>query len=99
MCRNTSETYMLLYDCKNEKCVVTDVMFLLYHCSVTLHFKFPDGSRKSAKANIGENILDAVLSNNLDIDGYGMLSISAVKYKSVLVTYTSTALANNIEGC
>jgi len=41
-------------------------------CSVTIHFKFPDGSRKTAKANVGENLLDAVLSNNLDIDGYGM---------------------------
>ena len=41
-------------------------------CSVTIHFKFPDGTRKTAKANVGDNLLDAVLSNNLDIDGYGM---------------------------
>jgi len=41
-------------------------------CRVRIHFKFPDGSRKTAVANVGENLLDAVLSSNLDIDGYGM---------------------------
>jgi len=39
--------------------------------TVSIIFKFPDGSRKTAKAKIGENILDAVLQNHLDIDGYG----------------------------
>jgi len=43
----------------------------LCYCSVTVHFKFADGSKKTAKAKVGENLLDAVLSNNLDIDGYG----------------------------
>ena len=45
-------------------------------CSVTVHFKFPDGSRKTAKAKVGENLLDAVMSNNLDIDGYGTVITS-----------------------
>jgi len=44
----------------------------LWFCSVTIHFKFPDGSRKTANAKVGENLLDAVLTSNLDIDGYGM---------------------------
>ena len=41
-------------------------------CRVTIHFRFADGSKKTAKAAVGENLLDAALSNNLDIDGYGM---------------------------
>jgi urease alpha subunit len=39
-----------------------------------IHFKFPDGTKKSAAAKVGENILDTVISNHLDIDGYGMLA-------------------------
>jgi hypothetical protein len=39
-----------------------------------IHFKFPDGTKKSANAKVGENLLDTVISNHLDIDGYGMPS-------------------------
>jgi len=31
----------------------------------------PDGKRKAAKAKLGDSLLDVVLENNLDIDGYG----------------------------
>lgn len=33
----------------------------------------PDGKRKAAKAKLGDSLLDVVLENNLDIDGYGKL--------------------------
>lgn len=39
--------------------------------TVTIHFVMPDGKRKAAKAKLGDSLLDVVLENNLDIDGYG----------------------------
>lgn len=35
----------------------------------------PDGKRKPAKAKLGDNLLDVVLENQLDIDGYGLLRL------------------------
>jgi hypothetical protein len=43
---------------------------------VTIYFKFPDGSQKTAAAKVGDNLLDAVISNHLDIDGYGTITRS-----------------------
>lgn len=39
--------------------------------TVSISFKFPDGTYKKAKAKVGETLLDAVLQSHLDIDGYG----------------------------
>jgi len=33
-----------------------------------------------AKAKIGDNLLDVVLSNNLDIDGYGVYCVTYLIY-------------------
>ena len=40
-------------------------------CRITLHFVLSDGKRKTASAKLGDNLLDVVLENELDIDGYG----------------------------
>lgn len=39
--------------------------------TVTINFILPDGKRKEARAKLGDSLLDVVIDNNLDIDGYG----------------------------
>lgn len=31
----------------------------------------PDGEKVTAKAKVGDNLLDVVIENNVDIDGFG----------------------------
>ena len=38
---------------------------------MTVYFKLPSGEKKPAEAKIGDNMLDVVMENNLDIDGFG----------------------------
>ena len=38
---------------------------------VKVTFVKPDGSRQTAKGKIGENLLDIVVDNEIDIDGFG----------------------------
>ncbi|XP_074640081.1 adrenodoxin-like isoform X2 [Tubulanus polymorphus] len=38
---------------------------------VTLHFLNVNGEKVSVNANVGDNILDVVIDNDIDIDGYG----------------------------
>ncbi|XP_062571507.1 adrenodoxin-like isoform X1 [Saccostrea cucullata] len=39
--------------------------------AVTVHFIMPDGSRVSANSKVGENLLDIIVDNDIDIDGFG----------------------------
>ncbi|KAI0224263.1 Adrenodoxin-like protein 2, mitochondrial [Lamellibrachia satsuma] len=39
--------------------------------TVTVYFNLPSGEKKAAKAKIGDNLLDVIMENNLDIDGFG----------------------------
>lgn len=64
---NTSDISFIIY------LSVFKVFFSLFCSSVTIHFNLPDGQRKTAKAKVGDNLLDTVLQNQLDIDGYGWL--------------------------
>ena len=38
---------------------------------MTVYFNLPSGEKKAAKAKIGDNLLDVIMENNLDIDGFG----------------------------
>ena len=38
---------------------------------VSVTFVSPDGSKQIAKSKIGENLLDIVIDNDVDIDGFG----------------------------
>ena len=38
---------------------------------VTLTFMMPGGERCEAKAKVGDNLLDVIIENDVDIDGYG----------------------------
>ena len=38
---------------------------------VSVTFVFPNGDKKTAKTKIGENLLDVVIDNDVDIDGFG----------------------------
>jgi len=38
---------------------------------VNVTFVFPDGEKAQAKAKVGDNLLDIVIENNVDIDGFG----------------------------
>ncbi|KAL8620932.1 Adrenodoxin, mitochondrial [Nucella lapillus] len=39
--------------------------------TVTLAFIMPDGEKTETKAAIGDNLLDVIIDNNVDIDGFG----------------------------
>ena len=36
-----------------------------------MNFMAPDGTKMPAKAKVGDNLLDIVIENDLDLDGYG----------------------------
>lgn len=38
---------------------------------VTVNFVLDDGTKFTAKAKVGTNLLDVVIDNNLDLDGFG----------------------------
>ena len=42
-------------------------------CRVTVHFLTGNGERQSAKAKVGDNLLDVIIENEIDIDGFGMI--------------------------
>ncbi|XP_048770004.1 adrenodoxin-like [Ostrea edulis] len=39
--------------------------------TVTVHFVMSDGSKQSTKTKVGENLLDIIIDNDIDIDGFG----------------------------
>lgn len=43
----------------------------VFFCSVMVHFIMPDGSKQTAKTKVGENLLDIIVDNDIDIDGFG----------------------------
>lgn len=38
---------------------------------VSVHFVSQDGSKYTANAKVGDNLLDVVVDNDIDIDGFG----------------------------
>jgi hypothetical protein len=38
---------------------------------VAVHFTLADGSRHTAHAKVGDNLLDIIIENDIDIDGFG----------------------------
>lgn len=42
---------------------------------VTVHFINRDGDKLTAHGKIGDSLLDVVVDNNLDIDGFGKLKL------------------------
>ncbi|OBS80296.1 hypothetical protein A6R68_21502 [Neotoma lepida] len=41
---------------------------------ITVYFKNRDGETLTAKGKVGDSLLDVVIENNLDIDGFGKCS-------------------------
>ncbi|KAK2157512.1 hypothetical protein NP493_1855g00030 [Ridgeia piscesae] len=39
--------------------------------TVTVYFTLPSGEKKAAKAKIGDNLLDVILENNVEVEGFG----------------------------
>ncbi|XP_060568550.1 adrenodoxin-like isoform X1 [Ruditapes philippinarum] len=39
--------------------------------TVSVHFVCSDGSKHTANAKVGDNLLDVVIDNDIDIDGFG----------------------------
>ena len=48
-------------------------------CRVTVYFTLPSGEKKAAKAKIGDNLLDVILENNVDVEGFGKDCLSLVR--------------------
>ena len=38
---------------------------------VTIHFMMRDGQKRSVQAKVGDNLLDVVVDEEVDIDGFG----------------------------
>lgn len=75
------------------------VIFVIFYRKVTIHFDFPNGSRKTVEAKVGTNILDVVLDYDVDIDGFGMCSIFIVHkclYTSVINLSSSQMYGLNL---
>lgn len=49
---------------------------LVFFCSVMVYFIMFDGSKQIVKIKVGENFLDIIVDNDIDIDGFGQF----VKY-------------------
>ena len=48
------------------------IIYLWNSCfSVNIYFINEDGEKMEAKANVGDNLLDVVIENDIDIDGFG----------------------------
>jgi hypothetical protein len=56
---------------------------------VSITFIKANGERIKAKGKIGENILDIVVNNDIDLDGYGMKMISARLFLLLLTAHLS----------
>jgi len=46
---------------------------------VTVYFTLPSGEKKAAKAKIGDNLLDVILENNVEVEGFGKDCLSLVR--------------------
>jgi len=56
---------------------------------VSITFIKANGERIKAKGKIGENILDIVVNNDIDLDGYGMKMISERLFLLLLTAHLS----------
>jgi hypothetical protein len=54
---------------------------------VTLTFLLADGSKRTAQAKIGDNLLDVIVENDLDVDGFGKYLIINSKSLTTKVKY------------
>ncbi|CAK9296213.1 unnamed protein product [Gordionus sp. m RMFG-2023] len=52
----------------NRTIISTQIQFT---AELTIHFILPNGNKVSGKAKEGDTLLDVVLNNNLDFDGFG----------------------------
>ena len=41
---------------------------------MNIHFITQDNEKMTAKAKVGDNLLDVIIDNDLDIDGFGKLT-------------------------
>lgn len=48
-------------------------MQILYISRIRVHFNKANGDRISAEGKKGDSLLDVIVNNNLDFDGYGIL--------------------------
>lgn len=55
-----------------------------------------DGTRKAAKAKLGDNLLDVVLENNLDIDGFGKFSLLVFALLYYTLMFNSSVLSYSV---
>ena len=53
--------------------IIIHIQVLYIFFRVTLTFTLSDGSRQTAKAKVGDNLLDVIVENDLDVDGFGRL--------------------------
>lgn len=44
---------------------------LSWFCRVDVTFITPDGTKHKTKGKLGDNLLDVVVNNNVDLDGFG----------------------------
>lgn len=42
-----------------------------YHSRVTINFIGREGNRIQTQAKVGDNLLDVIIENDIDIDGFG----------------------------
>lgn len=50
-------------------------MVKFYIFRVSLCFKLTDGSEHTATAKVGDNLLDIIIDNDIDVDGFGLYII------------------------
>lgn len=43
----------------------------MFEYRLTVTFKRPNGDRTAAAAKVGDTLLDVIINNNIDIDGFG----------------------------
>ncbi|ELT95390.1 hypothetical protein CAPTEDRAFT_226250 [Capitella teleta] len=52
-------------------CRMISTSRILQKETITIHLHMPDGEKVTTKAKIGDSILDVIVENDIDIDGYG----------------------------
>lgn len=61
--------------------IKTTASFSSSEDKVTVHFVNRDGETLTAKGKVGDSLLDVVIENNLDIDGFGEYETFLKMYK------------------
>ena len=61
-------------------------------CRVNISFSFADGSVKTVKAKVGDSLLDVVIDENVDMDGFGETPLSCALATCCCVAITCQVL-------